>query len=390
MTLADAGRNGEIIASNSLRAPVQMFLLRISLIFSCIFLVQSLASRAAVAADQCWSPEELRHKKDGSERIRKDASVRPIAAPRRASLPTPKGFRPLGGVVRRVTLPPDAPKLVALTFDLCEQPYEIAGYQGGLVDFLRDQSIKATFFAGGKWMLSHQDRAQQLMADPLFEVANHTWEHRNLRLLEGARLDDEIRRPQAAYELLRGELIDRQCLARDDMPVQKATASRMGLFRFPFGACNQRALDAVAKNGLIAVQWDVSSGDPDRALTPAAMVDSVMRRVRPGSIILFHANGRGWRTPEAIPAIVEKLRREGYRFATVGELLRYRGAKWDVAETCYDAKPGDTDRYDRLAHSLEIQYERFLARFRPQKPRTPKGTSDPSPGRDARPIEKRN
>ncbi len=366
-----------------------MLLLRILLMIGGVLLVQTLTMRIAAAADQCWTPEQLRHQ-DGAERIRRDASVKPIAAPRRETLPVPQGFRPVRGAVRRVTLPPGAPKLVALTFDLCEQPYEIAGYQGGLVDYLRDHTIKATFFAGGKWMLTHPSRTQQLMADPLFEVANHTWEHRNLRLLEGSALDDEIRRPQAAYELLRGKLVERQCLARDGVPVHKAAQSRMDLFRFPFGACNQKALDAVAENGLMAIQWDVSSGDPDKTLTAAAMVKGVMQRVRPGSIILFHANGRGWRTPEAIPAIIDALRREKYEFATVGEMLRYRGAKPEVSATCYDAKPGDTDRYDRLSRSLEIQYERFFARFSPQKAAATKGIGEPSRGPDAHPIEKRN
>ena len=81
---------------------------------------------------------------------------------------------------------------IALTFDLCEQPYEIAGYQGDIVDFLRDRDIAATFFAGGKWLLTHAERAGQLMSDDRFEIANHAWEHRNLRLLSGTRLATEI------------------------------------------------------------------------------------------------------------------------------------------------------------------------------------------------------
>ena len=97
-------------------------------------------------------------------------------------------------------------KLVALTFDLCEQPSEIAGYQGGIVDFLRQNHIKATFFFGGKWMLSHRERTQQLMTDSQFEVANHTWTHRNLRNLTGSTLTDEIRNAQTAYEQVREEL----------------------------------------------------------------------------------------------------------------------------------------------------------------------------------------
>ena len=50
-----------------------------------------------------------------------------------------------------VELPPGV-KLVALTFDLCETDGSIAGYDGRIVDLLRAEDVKATFFAGGKWM----------------------------------------------------------------------------------------------------------------------------------------------------------------------------------------------------------------------------------------------
>ena len=116
--------------------------------------------------------------------------------------------------IRRVDLPPGV-KLVALTFDLCEQPHEIAGYQGAIVDYLRAERVKATFFAGGKWMLTHRDRTQQLMADPLFEIGNHAWEHRNLRLLRGSALVSEIENTQVSYEQVREELGARQCLGFD-------------------------------------------------------------------------------------------------------------------------------------------------------------------------------
>src|SRR5262249_13052896 len=118
----------------------------------------------------------------------------------------------------------------------------------------------------------------------------------------------------------------------------------------------------VGKNGLVGVQWDVSSGDPDQHFAATRMTAGVLGRVRPGSIILFHANGRGWHTDEALPKIVEGLHRAHFTFATVSELLQYPGANWEVTQACYDSRPGDTDRYDKLAHSLEAQYERFYAR----------------------------
>ena len=47
-----------------------------------------------------------------------------------------------------------------------------------------------------------KERAQQLMADPLFEIGNHSEAHRNLRLLEGAQAAQRGDRPAAR---LRGD-----------------------------------------------------------------------------------------------------------------------------------------------------------------------------------------
>ena len=82
----------------------------------------------------------------------------------------------------RVKLPAGQ-KLVALTFDLCEQPSEISGYQGGMVDFLRQNQVKATFFMGGKWMLSHRDRAQQHQPDVTHGSRRNLSERRGQRAL---------------------------------------------------------------------------------------------------------------------------------------------------------------------------------------------------------------
>lgn len=293
----------------------------------------------AQGARVCWTPAELAHR-TGEEKIQKRIRSASIAPPQR----TLAAFNPLPqrGIVRRVKLPPGK-KLIALTFDLCEQPSEIAGYQGGIVDYLRQHRIKATFFIGGKWMLSHRERAQQLMTDGLFEIANHSWEHRNLRNLSGRALTDEVRNVQLAYEQVRDELVAKQCVGPDSRaPAAQQAPRRLGLFRFPFGACSPEALTEVAQQGLLPIQWDVSSGDPAFRLPSTTMTQNVLASVRPGSIVLFHANGRGWSTDAALPAIVAALQAKGYEFTTVTELLA--AGEPVVSETCYDSRPGDTDR----------------------------------------------
>ena len=278
---------------------------------------------------------------------------RPLKNARGANIPAPvrplHAFSPIEparqGAIRRVDLKPGSRKLIALTFDMCEQPGEVAGYDGGIVDFLRDKRIKATFFMGGKWMLTHSERSQQLMADPLFEMGNHGWTHRNTRLLDGNELKDEIVRPQSAFEEIRARLGARQCV-KGLVGFMGAIPQRMSLYRFPYGACNAASLAAVGNAGLMPIQWDVSSGDPAPGQTPAEISAAVTRHVRPGSIVLFHANGRGHHTAEALPGLIAKLKAQGYEFVKVSELLA--AGKPVVTQSCYDHKPGDTDRYDNL------------------------------------------
>lgn len=280
----------------------------------------------ATAAEKFVKRRDHSFDQPGAERVL--PSAQPIAAA-------------LRGSIRRVELPAGE-KLIALTFDLCEQRGEVAGYDGAIVDFLRKEGVKATFFAGGKWMRSHGERAAQLIADPLFEVANHSETHPNLRLLDAKAMQDEIAGPERDYEAALDGLKAKQCLPADGAGI----TPRPALFRFPFGACNQAALDAVNNAGLLAIQWDVSTGDPSPGQSAQAIARAMVKETKPGSIVVSHANGRGWHTAEALPIAIPKLKALGYEFVTVSELLA-RG-KPVVAAACYNVRPGDVDRYDRL------------------------------------------
>jgi peptidoglycan-N-acetylglucosamine deacetylase len=291
----------------------------------------------------CWSPsalagvagENIPHKGDH----RFDT---PPAAMELAPFPP---LVPEDGVIRGVKLK-DGRKLIALTFDLCEQPGEVAGYDGAIIDYLRRDNVKATFFAGGKWLRSHEERAQQLLADPLFEIGSHSEAHRNFRRLYGERLTGEILGPQRAYETIRAKLMQSQCV-RQDPSGGTTVAPRITLFRFPYGVCDAQSLRAVHEQGLRAIQWDLATGDPTPTATAAGIVHTMTARAHPGAIILNHANGRGWHTAEALPFAIDKLRKMGYEFVTVSELID--AGEPVVAQSCYDVRPGDTDRNDVFA-----------------------------------------
>ena len=296
------------------------------------------AGTASGPAAQCWRPDALKAVDGENATHRGGPGARVPAPPPVGAAPLPATRR---GTIRRVDLPPGV-KLVALTFDLCEANGEVTGYDGSVVDYLREHGVKATFFAGGKWLVTHPERAQQLVADPLFQIGNHSWSHRNMRKLPSPDLPGEIARTEAAYDSTRHALAARTCMAQAPAAMTRIP-ERLTLFRFPYGTCNAAALDAVRDAGLSAIQWDVVTGDPAFGQSAERIAATVLKRVRPGSIVIAHANGKGRETARALPLFVPQLQAQGYRFVTVGELLAAGTPVY--ADSCYESRPGDNDRY---------------------------------------------
>jgi len=292
---------------------------------------------------QCWTPQALAGT-DQEVRSSRPHFLLDLPALKQMSLPSatpvPQERR---GSIRGVELP-SGEKLIALTFDLCETDGDVAGYDGRIVDLLRAQGVKATFFAGGKWMETHKERAEQLIADPNFEVGSHGLRHFDLSHVNGQTLDDEIRLTEAAYADTRKSLLTKQCAA--SIQQENPIPDRMSLMRFPYGRCDAKSLAEVANEGLLAIQWDLVSGDPDPHRSARAIADTILTKVHPGAIIVAHANGRGWHTAEALALAIPKLKEEGYRFVTVSELLK--AGKPVITASCYLNRPGDNTR---IAHA---------------------------------------
>jgi len=293
---------------------------------------------------RCWTPEALAGTDKELKPVRSRAPL-DLAGLRREPLPaTEPVAEDLRGSIRSVTLPPGE-KLLALTFDLCETKGDRAGYDGRIVDLLRAQGAKATFFAGGKWLETHPERAQQLIADPNFEVGGHGLLHRDLSKATDQTMAEEINLTEAAFARARTALEARSC-ATDETQGPDAVQDRITVMRFPYGRCNAKALAAVAKAGELAIQWDVVTGDPDPHISANAIANTILTHAHPGAIIVAHANGRGRNTAAALAIALPKLKKEGYRFVTVSELIA--AGKPAIADKCYLNRPGEVQR---VAHA---------------------------------------
>jgi peptidoglycan/xylan/chitin deacetylase (PgdA/CDA1 family) len=194
-----------------------------------------------------------------------------------------------------------AAAFVALTFDVCQEPAYPAGYDAAIVSILERYNVPATFFMGGDWMRTHPDDTLQLASHPLFELGNHSWDH-------------------ADFTALNVEQIRAEITQTDDLLFQ-LTGRRSRLFRLPFGTYTDETLQTISQMGFYTIQWDSATGDPDPNFDAATILGEIQRTAQNGSIIIMHANGRGWHTAEALPAIIEYLQARGFQLVTVSQLL---------------------------------------------------------------------
>jgi len=92
---------------------------------------------------------------------------------------------------------------------------------------------------------------------------------------------------------------------------------RTDLFRPPYGRMTNRQIGNLRKQYQL-VMWDVLSGDFEQDMTGPQCANNVIRRTRPGSIVVFHDNLISEeRMRFALPKVLEALSAEGYRFPTL-------------------------------------------------------------------------
>jgi peptidoglycan/xylan/chitin deacetylase (PgdA/CDA1 family) len=79
------------------------------------------------------------------------------------------------------------------------------------------------------------------------------------------------------------------------------------LFRPPYGEYNDETVRQAESAGQTLVMWSIVSGDPDPKLPADRIVADVVSRAKNGSVIIFHANGRGWHDDDVVPAVYQTL-----------------------------------------------------------------------------------
>ncbi len=211
------------------------------------------------------------------------------------TVPVPREF--YSQIVKNVK-PVGKDKVIALTFD--DGPWP--GTTSQVLEILKKEKIKATFFWVGQYLKIYPKIAQEVVAAG-HTLGNHTWHHWYT-----------LMNPSAAAR----EIDETATL------IYKTTGIKTLLFRPPGGLLNNGVVDYAKQHNYVTVMWSADSMDY-RVYTPDELVNHVIRKAQPGGIVLMHdGGGNRSATVEALPKIITKLKELGYKFVTIPKLLEMK------------------------------------------------------------------
>lgn len=188
-------------------------------------------------------------------------------------------------------------KIIALTFDDGPHPK----YTAAILDLLAKYDAKATFFIIGKNAEKYPDLVLRSYSEG-HELANHTYSHPFKASV--AELQAQLRKTK---EIIYG-----------------ITGFAPVLFRPVGGYYNDQMINSAVKDGYKVVMWSWHQDTQDwKQPGVNKIVQKVMKGSKPGDVILFH-DGGGDRTQtiKALEEILPKLKKQGYTFVTISELIK--------------------------------------------------------------------
>ncbi|SEN35394.1 polysaccharide deacetylase family sporulation protein PdaB [Paenibacillus sophorae] len=233
--------------------------------------------------------------KNGSN-LTRSADREPASQPAAAPLT-------LGQLIRKYpnAIKTNGPRIkeIALTFDDVPDPR----FTPQILDVLRRYRVKATFFIVGRRAAKHPALVKRIVREG-HSIGNHSYNHPQFTKLSLRQFRSQIKRAENI--------------------INKIAGFRPRLIRPPYGEITEQQLKWAEAQGYKLVNWNVDSLDW-KGLSRQQVKRNILSHAGKGSIILQHGGGgtgsnlKG--TIEALPDVIETLRRKGYTFVTIPEML---------------------------------------------------------------------
>lgn len=185
-------------------------------------------------------------------------------------------------------------KKVAITFDCAWGADDIPV----ILDTLKKEEIKATFFIVGQWAEKFPDKVKSISLEG-HDIANHSYSHLRMGNLNQTRLVYEISEANKRLSNISGKEVN--------------------LFRAPYGEYDNNLLNTAKDLGLTTIQWNVDSLDWKVGISQTEIINRISQNTTPGSILLFHNDTV--HTSKILPSIIKNLKDNGYTFLPVSQMI---------------------------------------------------------------------
>lgn len=188
----------------------------------------------------------------------------------------------------------DLEKVIYLTFD---EGYE-AGYTESILNTLKENDVKATFFITSHYLNTTSDLVERMINEG-HTVGNHTCNHPSMPSISDEEIEKEIMQlHQAIYEKFNYE---------------------MKYMRPPKGEFNERTLQKISALGYKTVMWSFAYCDWDEKKQPSIETAQKMitSNFHAGEIMLLHPNSKT--NSEVLDTIIKEAKSQGYEFKLLDE-----------------------------------------------------------------------
>lgn len=183
---------------------------------------------------------------------------------------------------------------IYLTFDC---GYE-QGYTEKILDVLKENNVKATFFITAHYLNTSSDIVKRMIEEGHI-VGNHTVNHKCLPNLS----DEEIKK----------EIMDLH------NAVFEKFGYEMKYFRPPKGEFSQRVIDIVTKLNYTTVMWSSAYDDWDNEKQNREEYgkNKILDNIHNGCVLLLHATSKD--NSIILDDVIKKTREMGYEFKNINE-----------------------------------------------------------------------
>jgi len=111
-------------------------------------------------------------------------------------------------------------------------------------------------------------------------------------------------------------------LTANDLYLQDAKEAKeiigSNLFRPAYGRVKRSQFKLLKKEGYQIIFWSIISYDFDNTFPPEKIISLLEKKVKPGSIVVFHDSEKAWPNLKVVlPVIVESWTRQGYTLKAI-------------------------------------------------------------------------